>query len=222
MPEPDLLAVGTAYDAVAALYADRFVDSLVDRPVERGLLAAFAELARRAPAGRVVDLGCGPGHVAAYLNGLGLPVLGVDQSAEMLAIGRVRYPRVRFARSSITRLGLADGSCSGVLSRSSIIHLPPDELPSALAEFARVIVPGGWLLLTFSATDAPEPPYEHFDHRVAGAYRWWPDHVVSLLRTAGLTETARLIENPEPDDPRQFRVANILARKSSTAPDATR
>ena len=114
-----------------------------------------------APAGPVVDLGCGPGHIAAYLHGLGLPVLGVDQSAEMLAIGRARYPEVSFALSTITRLGLADNSCSGVLSRSSVIHLPLELLSSALTEFARVLVPGGWLLLSFSATDGPEPPYEY-------------------------------------------------------------
>jgi hypothetical protein len=86
-----------------------------------------------------------------------------------------------------------------------------------LTEFARVLVPGGWLLLSFSATDGPEPPYEYYDHRVAAAYRWSPDHVVSLLQTAGVTETARLVENPEPDDRRQFRVAFILARKASAA-----
>jgi SAM-dependent methyltransferase len=217
MSEPDLLAARTAYDAVAALYADQFRDMLDDRPVERGLLAAFAEQVRHAPAGPVADLGCGPGHIAAHLHGLGLPVLGVDQSAAMLAVGSARYPEVRFAQSSITRLGLADDSCSGVLSRSSVIHLPPALLPSALAEFARVLVPGGWLLLSFSATDGPELAYEYYDHRVVGAYRWWPDHVVSLLQAAGVTETARLVENPGPDDRRQFRVASILARKAPAA-----
>jgi SAM-dependent methyltransferase len=217
MSEPDLLSARTAYDAVAALYADQFQGTLDDRPVERGLLAAFAEKVRQAPAGPVVDLGCGPGHIAAHLRGLGLPVLGVDQSAEMLAVGRARYPGVRFALGSITRLGLADNSCSGALSRSSVIHLPPELLPSALTEFARVLAPGGWLLLSFSATDGPEPPYEHYDHRVAAAYRWSPDHVVSLLRTVRVTETARLVENPEPDDRRQFRVAHILAQKASPA-----
>jgi SAM-dependent methyltransferase len=111
----------------------------------------------------------------------------------MLAVGSARYPGVSFALGSITRLGLASNSCSGVLSRSSVIHLPPALLSSALTEFARVLVPGGWLLLSFSATDGPEPPYEYYDHRIAGAYRWWPD--------------------PEPDDRRQFRVASILARK---------
>ena len=146
---------------------------------------------------------------------IGLPVLGIDQSAAMLAIGRARYPEVSFALGSLTSLGLADDSCRGVLSRSSIIHLPPGLLASAVAEFARVLGPGGWLLLSFSATDGPEPPYEHYDHRVTGAYRWWPDHVVALLHAAGITETTRLIENPEPDDLRQFRVAFILARKSA-------
>jgi ubiquinone/menaquinone biosynthesis C-methylase UbiE len=60
----------------------------------------------------VADLGCGPGHIAAHLHGLGLPVLGVDQSAGMLAIGRTRYPGVRLMLGSVLRLGLADGSCS--------------------------------------------------------------------------------------------------------------
>jgi ubiquinone/menaquinone biosynthesis C-methylase UbiE len=216
MREPDLHTARAAYDAIAPVYADLFKDTLDDRPTERALLAAFAEVTRRGPAGIVADLGCGPGHVAAHLHSLGLSVLGVDQSAQMLAIGRTRYPEVRFALSSVTRLGLADGSCRGVLSRSSVIHLPPRLLPTALAEIARVLAPGGWLLISFSATDAPEPPYEYYDHRVAAAYRWWPDHVVSLLRSAGITETARLMENPEPDDRRQFRVASILARKAST------
>jgi ubiquinone/menaquinone biosynthesis C-methylase UbiE len=216
MGEPDLQPARAAYDAIAAVYADQFKDMLDDRPTERALLAAFAEMIRRGPAGPVADLGCGPGHIAAHLHSLGLPVFGVDQSAQMLAIGRTRYPEVRFALSSITCLGLADGSCRGVLSRSSVIHLPPRLLPTALAEIARVLAPGGWLLLSFSATDAPEPPYEYYDHRVAAAYRWWPDHVVSLLRSAGITETARLTENPEPDARRQFRVTSIVARKAST------
>jgi SAM-dependent methyltransferase len=116
-------------------------------------------------------------------------------------------------------LGLAAGSCHALLSRASIIHLPPALLPAALSEFARVLAPGGWLLLSFPATDGPEPPYEYYDHRVTAAYRWSPDHVVALLQAAGITETARLMENPEPDAHRQFQVASILARKASAYGD---
>ena len=49
MGEPDLHTVRTAYDAVAPVYADQFKDTLDDRPTERGLLAAFAELIRHGP-----------------------------------------------------------------------------------------------------------------------------------------------------------------------------
>ena len=198
MSEPDLPNARTAYDSVAALYADQFRDTLDDRPVERGLLAAFAENVRRAPAGPVVRSRLGPGHIAAHLYGLGLPVLGVDQSAEMLAVGSARYSGVSFALGSITRLGMADNSCGGVLSRSLGHSSAPAISPSALTEFARVLVPGGWLLLSFSATDGPEPPYEYYDHRVA-------QPTVGRLITsrriaaAGVTETARLVESPEPE-----------------------
>src|ERR1700743_1335660 len=152
MREPDLPTARAAYDAIAPVYADQFKDTLDDRPTERALLAAFAEVIRREPAAIVADLGCGPGHIAAYLQSLGLSVLGVDQSAQMLAIGRTRYPEVRFALSSITRLGLADESCRGVLSRSSIIHLPPRLLPTALTEIARVLAPGRRALVSFSSS----------------------------------------------------------------------
>jgi SAM-dependent methyltransferase len=131
MHQPDLHTARTAYDAIAAADADRFTDTLDSRPIERGLLAAFAELVRRGPAGPVADLGCGPGHIAAHLHGFGLSVLGVDQSAEMLAVGRARYPEVRFVLGSMPRLGLADGSCRALLSRASIIHLPPALMPAA-------------------------------------------------------------------------------------------
>src|ERR1700728_78124 len=79
MREPDLHIARAAYDAIAPVYADHFKDTLDNRPTERALLAAFAEMIQREPAGIVADLGCGPGHIAAHLHGLGLSVLGVDQ-----------------------------------------------------------------------------------------------------------------------------------------------
>ena len=51
MSEPDLITARTAYDEVAAIYADQFKDTLDDRPAERGLLAAFAEKVRQGACG---------------------------------------------------------------------------------------------------------------------------------------------------------------------------
>ena len=103
-----------------------------------------------------------------------------------------------------------------MLARWSIIHTPPPEVPVLLAEFHRVLAPGGHLLLGFSSTDGPTPPAEVFDHSVAPAYRWWPGHLAELLRTAGLTEVARMIREPEPTDKRQFQEVHLLTRKART------
>ena len=102
----------------------------------------------------------------------------------------------------------------GVLSRWSVIHTPPRELPVILAEFHRVLAPGGHLLIGFSASDDPSHPTQVFDHAVARAYRWSPDHLAAMLRKSGLAEVARMMRQPQPTDRRQFQEIHLLARKA--------
>jgi predicted TPR repeat methyltransferase len=65
MTEPPFLrSTRTAYDTVAADYAERFHDELATKPLDRALLAGFAELVQTAGAGPVADLGCGHGRHA--------------------------------------------------------------------------------------------------------------------------------------------------------------
>ena len=203
-----------AYDAVAETYAQMFRDSLRDSPLDRAILAAFAELARTAGDGRIADLGCGPGHVTAHLRDRGLAAFGVDASPAMVALARRAHPELRFEVGSMTALEIGEGTLGGVLARWSIIHFPPPEVPAVLAEFHRVLAPGGHLLIGFSDTDGPAHPTQVYDHTVAPAYRWWPDHLAEVLRAAGLTEVARLVCEPEPTDRRHFRGVQLLARKA--------
>ncbi|MFF4973772.1 class I SAM-dependent methyltransferase [Streptomyces sp. NPDC001083] len=207
-------ATREAYDAAASTYARLFGDSLRDSPLDRGILGVFAELVGADGGGRVADLGCGPGYVTAHLDGLGLAAFGVDASPAMIELARQAHPGLRFDVGSMTALDLADGTLDGVLSRWSVIHTPPRELPAVLAEFHRVLAPGGHLLAGFSATDGPSHPTQVFDHAVAPAYRWWPDHLAALLRESGLTEVARLVREPLPTDRRQFQEVHLLARKA--------
>ncbi|MEU3073872.1 class I SAM-dependent methyltransferase [Streptomyces laurentii] len=212
-----LRATRQAYDDVASTYADLFRDSLRDLPLDRAILNAFAELARAAGDGRVADLGCGPGHVTAYLEESGTSAFGIDASPAMIELARRFSPGLRFEVGSMTALDLPDDALGGVLSRWSVIHTPPAELPPILAEFHRVLAPGGHLLIGFSATDGAAHPTREFDHAVAPAYRWWPDHLAALLRATGLTEVARMVREPEPTDLRQFQEVHLLARKAPTA-----
>jgi SAM-dependent methyltransferase len=196
--------VGAAYDAVATLYAELFSDMLATRPIERGLLAAFAELVR--DTGPVADVGCGPGHLTAYLDSLGAVTFGVDLSAEMIALARTAHPDLRFEQGSMTALDLDDGVLGGILAHYSVIHTPPGELPAVFAEFRRVLAPGGHLLLGFFAGDDPAP--REFDHKVTPAYRWSPAGLAGLLREAGFSEVARLVREPYPDE--RFQQAQLL------------
>ncbi|WP_371575424.1 class I SAM-dependent methyltransferase [Streptomyces sp. NBC_01314] len=223
MVEHDALgATREAYDAAASTYAQLFRDTLRDSPLDRAILGAFAEVARARGDGRVADLGCGPGHITAHLGELGLTAFGVDASPTMVELARQAYPGLRFDVGSMAALDIADGALGGVLSRWSIIHTPPPELPVILAEFHRVLAPGGHLLVGFSATDDPAHPTQVFDHVVVPAYRWWPDHLAALLRGFGLTEVARLVREPQPTDRRQFQEVQLLARKAQPgdAPDS--
>ncbi|ANZ14239.1 methyltransferase [Streptomyces noursei ATCC 11455] len=109
---------------------------------------------------------------------------------------------------------LFHGELGGVLSRWSIIHAPPQELPDILAEFHRVLAPGGHLLIGSSASESPSHPAQVFDHAVAPAHRWSPDHLAAMLRKFELAEVARMVREPQPSDRRQFQEVQLLARKA--------
>jgi SAM-dependent methyltransferase len=212
MTEPShLRTTRAAYDAVAVAYAERFRAELERLPLDRALLAAFAELVQAAGAAPVADLGCGPGRVTAHLQSLGLTTFGVDLSPAMVALARQAHPGLRFDEGSMTALDLTDGVLGGILSWYSIIHTPPEQLPVVFAEFHRVLAPGGSLLLAFFAGDDPTQLAQAFDHKVSLAYRWSPDRVAELLSQAGLVEFARLLR--EPDETERFQRGHLLARK---------
>ncbi|MEV7343836.1 methyltransferase domain-containing protein [Streptomyces sp. NPDC093544] len=215
MVEHDALsATREGYDAAATTYAELFRDTLRDSPLDRAILGAFAEVVRAGGDGQIADLGCGPGHITAHLDELGLTVFGVDASPAMIELARQAYPGLRFDVGSMAALNIADGVLGGVLARWSIIHTPPQELLVILAEFHRVLAPGGHLLICFSASDGPSHPTQVFDHAVAPAYRWWPDHLAALLRESGLAEVARMVREPQPTDRRQFQAVQLLAHKA--------
>lgn len=184
---PDHLHTTRAfYDAVAEDYATLFRDWLDAKPLDRALLAGYAELV--GAGGKVADLGCGPGRSTAYLASLGLSVFGLDLSEAMLDIARRDHPGIRFVHGSLLQLDVPDGALDGVVSLYSTIHLPEEELPAAFAEFRRVLRPGGHVLLAFQVGDAPRRHERPFGHPVTLDFqRRRPDRIAALLESAGFT-----------------------------------
>lgn len=146
-------------------------------PSDKYLVSAWAAQNE----GLVVDAGCGPGHWTGHLSAQGVRVIGIDQVPAFLEHARARHEGVSFLEGSIDELPLAAGSVAGVLAWYSLIHHDPDTIHRALDEFARVLEPGGALLIGFFVG----PDVEPFDHAVVRAWRWSPDALAERLTAAG-------------------------------------
>jgi SAM-dependent methyltransferase len=217
--EPDFLArTRDSYDATADDFAVWIARELSAKPLDRAMLDGFAALVT----GRVADIGCGSGRVTAHLDGLGVSAFGIDLSPRMVAAARRTYPGLRFVAGSMLSLDVADGSLGGVVAWYSIIHVPDAELPSVLAEFHRVLAPGGYLLLAFQVGTEIFHLTEAGGHPVSlDFHRRRPDSVADLLRGAGFVMRARLERDPDEDGefPERTPQAFLLARKPPANPD---
>ncbi|WP_246278465.1 class I SAM-dependent methyltransferase [Phytohabitans rumicis] len=202
----------TAYGIVAVDYAETLKDHLAAAPLERALLGTFAELVRAGGGGPVADVGCGPGRITTYLDSLGLDVTGIDLTPEMIAVAREAYPGLAFQVGTMTDLDLKDGALGGLVAWYSIIHTPPELLPVVFAEFARVLAPGGQLILAFQAGDEVVRVEQAYGHEVAAdAYRLEPDRIAELLADAGIVLGTRVVKEREGQE--KTPQAYLLAHK---------
>jgi SAM-dependent methyltransferase len=186
----------TSYDTVAVNYAEQLRGRLADEPYLRAALRLFAELVR--DGGPVADVGCGPGWVTAHLRELGLDAFGIDLSPAMIEVARGAHPGVRFEVGSMTDLDLADASVAGLLAFWSMIHIPDDEVPTALAQFRRVLRPGAPLLVGFHVGDLSTLKTEGYGGHPMKVYvhRRTPARMSEWLREAGFTVEAELLLDP--------------------------
>lgn len=181
MAEHSFHLVRDAYSARARDYIEFAGNIELTHHLDQQRIATWASLT----SGLVVDAGCGPGQWTGFLHAQGAPVLGVDLVPEFITAARESNPELDFHLGDLRSLPVAAAEASGVLAWYSLIHLAPDDMPSALAEFARVIGPGGRLLIGFF--DGPEG--EPFEHGVTTAYYWTIMALEDLLIEAGFVVT---------------------------------
>ena len=94
-----------------------------------------------AEAKRVLDVATGTGAVALALVESGHTVVGIDQSAEMLAVARARLPEVAFHEGRAEALPFADAEFDALTFTYLLRYV--DDVPATLRELARVVRPGG-------------------------------------------------------------------------------
>ncbi|WP_144712042.1 class I SAM-dependent methyltransferase [Curtobacterium pusillum] len=131
--------------------------------------------------GPLLDAGCGPGHWTAHLASQCADARGVDRVPAFIEHARAEHPTVPFTVGDIDALADPDEGYGGVLAWYSLIHHEPDAVRRALDEFARVLRPGGQLLVGFFLGAAVDP----FDHAVVTAYRWPAEALAGELDATG-------------------------------------
>jgi arsenite methyltransferase len=183
------------FDAAAARRIDEIyaTDDVVAQ--RRAVIAALAPV----PGERVLDLGCGPGYLAAEIAALVGPggrVHGIDTSDSMLAIAaaRARPPGaapVELGTGDALAVPLPDGAVDAVVCTQVYEYV--DDMPAALAEARRVLAPGGRLVVLDTDWDSIVWRSRD-DARMARVLAAWDEHLAhrdlprllpQLLREAG-------------------------------------
>lgn len=168
--DPETLRV---YDEMAGKYAAVTADVASDP-----LLASFIDALPRGA--HVLDLGCGPGIIAAHMAGSGLRVTATDASREMIALA-VGSPGVTARLATFDEI-TGEDIFDGIWANFSLLHAPRAGMPRHLAALHAALKPGGLFHIALkSGTDA------HRDS-LGRLYTYYTaDELDTLLRTAGFT-----------------------------------
>lgn len=133
--------------------------------------------------GRVLEAGCGTGHFARQLERrYGWKVFPSDLAPEGLEHAKRAGSR-RLAQADIADLPFADASFDAVLSLDVIVHFPRGQEHRPARELARVLKPGGLLVLRASALDALRSRHSQFTHE---RQRFSLQRLEALVTTSGI------------------------------------
>jgi SAM-dependent methyltransferase len=213
MTEDLLDPVRNSYDRIADEYARRLYKELDGKPLDRELLTRFAkEVAGR---GDACDLGCGPGQIARYLRDQGATVFGLDLSPKMVAQARELNPDISFRTGNMLAVDLPDASLAGIAAFYAIVNIPRESVPEVFREIARVLQPGGILLLAFHIGDETLHENELWGRPIdMDFFLFQPDAIRRDLESAGLVVEEIIEREPYGEDVEyQSRRAYIFAHK---------
>jgi SAM-dependent methyltransferase len=149
LDSPALAGDGVAATQVDTVDGYRAWSSTYDQP-GNGLFAVeepvVREIVGALPPGVALDAACGTGRHTEFLVARGHRVVGVDSSPDMLQHARRRVPQAQFRQGDLHRLPVPDGDVDIVVCALALSHV--GDLKPVFTEFARVLRPGGHLVVT--------------------------------------------------------------------------
>jgi len=138
------------YDHGAPLYWVTWGINDSDNETHREYLHKFLGLIARP--GHILSAACGAGRYDGILYEAGYSVLGIDQSAGVLARAREHFPQERFPRLRYEKIGLQEmdshAAFDGAICMDAMEHICPEDYPGILGAFREALKPGGVLYFT--------------------------------------------------------------------------
>ena len=202
----------TAYDTVAATYAEVVSDTSFEADIDLAMVQHFLSQVGTRRGAHVLDAGCGAGRMLTLLEQLdsSLQLTGIDLAPAMVSHARAHHPTRRIEEGDLALLPFGDADFDGLLSWYSIIHTPAPELPRIVDEFGRVLRPGGPLLVAFHAGTGDRIAEHAYGHDVDLRVRLHGVQLVEDILTAGRFEVGARLERaarPVERNPQGFVLA---------------
>lgn len=198
LPEQQVRAM---FDRIARVYD--LMNQVMTAGMHHRWRQRAVDLSAAGPGSRVLDVATGTGDLAVALRGRGAEVVGMDFSKEMLVLARRKAPDVRFEWGNALELGYEDASFDAATVGFGARNFA--DLEKGIAEMARVVRPGGRVVI-LEITTPQKPPLSWF-------FRLWFDRLVPLLgRFAGDPDAYTYLPSSVRRFPGPHELAATMAR----------
>jgi demethylmenaquinone methyltransferase / 2-methoxy-6-polyprenyl-1,4-benzoquinol methylase len=188
------------FDRIAGVYD--LMNSVMTAGMHQRWRERAVELARVGPGSRALDVATGTGDLAVALRGAGAEVVGCDFSEEMLERARRKEPGTRFEWADALNLPYGDDSFDAATVGFGARNF--SDLPRGLSEMARVVKPGGRVVV-LEITTPQKPPLSTF-------FSFWFDRAVPALgKLAGDPDAYSYLPNSVKRFPAPRELADALA-----------
>jgi len=141
------------YDHISPQYWVTF--GLYENETHREYLQKFLD--RIPPHSTLLSAACGAGRYDGILLEAGHSVVGIDQSAGMLARAQERFPQVRYEKIGLQEMDFHE-AFEGAICMDAMEHICPEDYPGILRGFQEALKPGG--MLYFTADRAEESDFD--------------------------------------------------------------
>ncbi len=190
------------YDLIATQWRNSRRDLL-----PREVLYLNELVSKLSDSAHILDVGCGTGiPIARFILNRGFRLTGLDSSPSMLAIASTEVPEARLLHGDMVAFDL-DERFDAIVAWDCVFHVDRARHAAVFANFAKWLLPGGWLLLSIGGTAEAG-----FTSDMHGQTFFYSGH--DPAQAAGLLERAGIkIERMEIDDPSDRGHVAILAQR---------